>query len=64
MSRDPGDVFRPAVRDLAPWAKRALDEAYKNREREKASRDDFSDGFIAALLALHSRSAFLSGRVD
>lgn len=52
------------VDDLAPWARRELDRAYDERERPKCSREDFADGFIAALRALRSKSAFLSGRLD
>jgi hypothetical protein len=50
--------------DLAPWARRELDAAYEARERPRCSREDFADGFIAALRALHSKSAFLPGRYE
>jgi hypothetical protein len=44
--------------DLAPWARRQLDLAYEERARAKASREDFTEGFIGALLALRSFSSF------
>lgn len=49
--------------DLAPWARRELDASYLDRERPRCSREDFADGFIAALIALKSKSAFLPGRL-
>jgi hypothetical protein len=49
--------------DLAPWARRELEAAYAARERARCSREDFADGFIAALRSLHSTSAFLPGRL-
>jgi hypothetical protein len=50
--------------DLAPWARRSLEDAYAERERPRCSREDFADGFIAALRALGSRSSFLPGRLE
>jgi hypothetical protein len=47
--------------DLMPLARRLLEQAYADRERPKCSREDFEDGFIAALLALNSRSSFKPG---
>lgn len=49
--------------DLAPWARRALETGYETRERPRCSREDFADGFIAALIALHSKSALRSGEL-
>lgn len=49
--------------DLAPWARRELERSYQQRERPKCSREDFTDGFIAALVALGSKSAFLPGKL-
>lgn len=49
--------------DLADWARRDLEAAYGSRERPRCSREDFADGFIAALIALRSRSAFRSGEL-
>lgn len=50
--------------DLQPWMQRELERAYQDRERPKCSREDFADGFIAALVALRSKSAFLPGRME
>lgn len=50
--------------DLTPWARRSLDEAYAERERPRCSREDFADGFIAALRSIGSRSSFLPGRLE
>jgi hypothetical protein len=46
------------IADLAPWAKRAFEEAYDRRVRDKASRADLAEGFIAALLYARSWSSF------
>lgn len=53
----------PKETDLERRAGQALDEAYQQRERVRCSRDDFADGFMAALRWLNSRSSFKSGRV-
>lgn len=50
--------------DLEPWAKRALDQAYETRERPRCSREDFADGFIAALVAVKARSMFKPGSLE
>ena len=50
--------------DLTPWAKRLLDEAYDVRERPRCSREDFADGFIAALVAIRARSMFKPGSLE
>jgi len=50
---------------LQPWARRALEQAYDQRPpREsdgsrRASREDFTAGFLAALVWLDSRSSFV-----
>lgn len=48
------------IDDLQPWARKALDEAYRSSERRggRASREDFSEGFIAALVWARSWSSF------
>lgn len=46
---------------LTPYARRLLDQAYERRERPRCSREDFADGFIAALIALRSTSSFKAG---
>ena len=50
--------------DLEAWAKRALDQAYETRERPRCSREDFADGFIAALVGLKARSMFKPGSLE
>lgn len=39
-----------------------LAAAYAARERAKCSREDFADGYIAALIDLRSKSSFKAGR--
>jgi hypothetical protein len=51
----------PAEDDLQVWTRNALEDAYQQRQRPKCSRDDFSDGFLAALVYLGSRSSFWRG---
>lgn len=52
------------VDHLSPWARRALERAYDQRPpREsdgsrRASREDFTAGFLAALVWLGSKSSF------
>jgi hypothetical protein len=36
--------------DLSDRARKQLELAYKHRSRSKASREDFADGYVAALL--------------
>lgn len=54
----------PDLDILAPWARRALEQAYDQRPpREsdgsrRASREDFAAGFVAALVWLGSKSSF------
>jgi uncharacterized protein (DUF2132 family) len=52
----------PTVDDLTPWARRLLEEAYtrEGARREKCSREDFSAGYIEALVQLRSLSSFRS----
>jgi hypothetical protein len=49
--------------DLETWGRRMLDKAYETRERPRCSREDFADGFIAALVAVGARSLFKPGRL-
>lgn len=51
---------RFAFENLQPWAKRALDPAYeaRTRPRPKCSKEDFADGFVAALDYVKSASSF------
>ena len=46
------------VSDLTPFMRRRLLEAYERRTRRRCSQEDFSDGYIAALIDLGSRSSF------
>ena len=48
------------VEDLAPWARRAFEQAYADlsNRRERCSREDFASGWIAALEYLRSESSF------
>lgn len=64
MLTAPSDASRLTEDDLTPYMQRQLDQAYQERDRPKASREDFAAGFIAALLALRSRSSFKPGRLE
>jgi hypothetical protein len=46
------------VSDLTPFMQRRLLEAYERRTRRRCSQEDFSDGYLAALIDLGSRSSF------
>lgn len=48
--------------DLTPRMRKMLDESYRTRERAKCSREDFADGYVAALIDLRSKSSFRDGR--
>jgi len=54
----------PKETDLASHSGRALEQAYRERERPKCSRDDFADGWLAALRWLNSRSSFKPGVLE
>ena len=56
--------YRLTEEDLTPMMKRAFEKAYEVRERKQASREDYAQGFIAALLALNSKSSFRPGAFD
>ncbi len=56
-------TWYPKETDLSWLTGRALEEAYRNRERARCSRDDFADGFMAALRYLNAGSSFKTGRV-
>lgn len=64
MSKARSEDSRLTENDLAPHMKRELDQAYETRERPRCSREDFADGFIAALVALRSRSSFKPGSLE
>jgi hypothetical protein len=50
---------KPRKEDLTPWAQRQMDTAYRERERPKCSREDFEDGYLAALVYANVFSSFL-----
>jgi hypothetical protein len=50
--------------DLTPMMQRELAQAYAVQEHRRVRRADFAAGFIAALLALHSKSSFKAGALD
>ena len=50
--------------DLTPMMQRQLKQAYAVQERQRMRRVDFAAGFIAALLALGSKSSFRAGVLD
>jgi hypothetical protein len=54
----PPPPWRPGEEDLADWAKILICDAYLQRPRIRASREDFTQAAIAMLLALGWRSAF------
>ena len=55
-------TWRPRETDLTSYMHGELEAAYQQRERPRCSRDDFADGFLAALRLLHSRSSFRPAR--
>lgn len=60
----PAAPHEPAEADLTPWARRALDEAYGERELRRGSREAFADGFVAALRAVGSRLSSLADGLE
>lgn len=54
--------WHPKETDLTAYMAGRLEEAYQNRERPRCSRDDFMDGFLAAMTVLMSKSSFRPGR--
>ena len=47
---------------LQSWARRAVEEAYRHRPREQASREDILYGFVEALRWARVNSAFRTSR--
>jgi hypothetical protein len=47
-----------SLSDLQPWARKAFEKMYRQRDREQASREDLAYGFIAGLYWLGSKSSF------
>lgn len=56
--------WRPRETDLTTYMQGQLEKAYQQRERPRCSRDDFADGFMAALVLLRSKSSFKEGRFE
>lgn len=54
----------PSEQDLRRYMQKELEAAYQERHRVRCSREDFADGFLAALRVLHSSSSFLPGRFE
>jgi hypothetical protein len=44
--------------ELQPWARRGFEDAYRQRARQQASREDVAYGFVQALRWAHVTSAF------
>lgn len=56
--------WRPREADLTTYMQGQIEKAYQQRERPRCSRDDFADGFMAALVLLRSKSSFQEGRFE
>lgn len=54
--------WHPKPDDLTPYMLQVMEQSYTERERPKCSRDDFHDGFLAALRVMRSRSSFKADR--
>jgi len=52
----------PTTEDVRPWARRALEDAYRRRARDQASRQDVAYGFLHALVWARVASAFHDAR--
>lgn len=48
--------------DLAPGTQRLFEQAYENRKRRQASREDCLSGYIQALIDVRAKSMFKEGR--
>lgn len=54
----------PNEDDLSRFMHAQMEAAYGARSRPKCSREDFTDGFMAALRILRSSSSFRPGRFE
>jgi hypothetical protein len=54
----------PKDSDLTDYMRGQMESAYMHRERAKCSREDFFDGYMAALRTLRSRSSFKPGQFE
>jgi len=57
-------MWHPLDSDLTSYMAGQMESSYQQRERPKCSRDDFQDGYLAALRDLRSRSSFRPGRFE
>lgn len=57
-------MWHPNEGDLNGYAHGQMEAAYQNRARAKCSRDDFMDGYLAALRDIRARSMFKPGRFE
>jgi hypothetical protein len=53
--------WHPTEDDVYPYSVKRLEDSYQHRERPKCSRDDFADGYLAALRDYLPNSAFKAG---
>lgn len=56
--------WHPKEDDLNGYAHGLMEDAYRNRERPKCSREDFFDGYLAALRDIRARSMFKPGQFE
>jgi hypothetical protein len=57
-------VWHPNEADLTTFMHGQAEAAYQTRHRAKCSREDFLDGYMAALRDLRSRSSFRPGQFE
>lgn len=57
-------MWHPKEADLSRYAHGMMEAAYRQRDRPKCSREDFFDGYLAALRDLRSSSSFVPGRFE
>lgn len=57
-------MWHPDERDLTTYMHGQIESAYQQRGRPKCSREDFFDGYMAALRDLRSRSSFKPDRFE
>jgi hypothetical protein len=57
-------MWHPRESDLNRYTHGLMEAAYQQRERPKCSREDFFDGYLAALRDIRARSSFIPGRFD
>jgi hypothetical protein len=57
-------MWNPTEADLTTYMHAQAEAAYQQRARPKCSREDFLDGYAAALRDLRSRSSFRPDRFE